>query len=139
MSDHSNVFPLRLPGDIDDPLTDVLRSGYRAQKHDPEGLALTSRRGGSLAGIRVGGGARDLPCPAKSRRFDWRCPLSDRSISWASWSELILCQLLSFDIEWASDVEGPASRVPRARPTLGLLLAGNEMGQRGLEQRYRRL
>jgi hypothetical protein len=29
----------------------------RAQKHDPEGLALTSRRGGSLAGIRVGGGA----------------------------------------------------------------------------------
>jgi hypothetical protein len=29
----------------------------RAQKHDPEGSALTSRRGGSLARIRVGGAA----------------------------------------------------------------------------------
>ena len=28
-----------------------------AQKHDPEGLALTSRRASSLAGIGVGGGA----------------------------------------------------------------------------------
>ena len=29
MNDHSNVFPLRQPGNIDDPLTDILRSGAR--------------------------------------------------------------------------------------------------------------
>src|SRR5215472_7287414 len=29
MNDHSNVFPLHQPGNIDDPLTDILRSGAR--------------------------------------------------------------------------------------------------------------
>jgi putative transposase len=29
MNDNSNVFPLRQPGNIDDPLTDILRSGAR--------------------------------------------------------------------------------------------------------------
>jgi putative transposase len=29
MNDNSNVFPLRQPGEIDDPLTDILRSGAR--------------------------------------------------------------------------------------------------------------
>jgi hypothetical protein len=29
MDENSNVFPLRQPGDIDDPLTDILRSGAR--------------------------------------------------------------------------------------------------------------
>ena len=29
MNDNSNVFPHRQPGNIDDPLTDILRSGAR--------------------------------------------------------------------------------------------------------------
>jgi len=39
MNDNSNVFPLRQPGNIDDPLTDILRSGARqllAQAIEPE-------------------------------------------------------------------------------------------------------
>jgi hypothetical protein len=36
---------------------DLKEARCRAQKHDPAGLALTSRGGGALAGIRAGGGA----------------------------------------------------------------------------------
>ena len=43
------------------------RSGHflpgRVQKHDPEGLALTSRRERSLGGIKVGGGAQVFRFP----------------------------------------------------------------------------
>ena len=41
MDENSNVFPLRQPGDLDDPLTEILRSGaQRMLEHFPIRLAI---------------------------------------------------------------------------------------------------
>jgi hypothetical protein len=46
MNENSNLFPLRQPGNIDDPLTDILRSGARrllAQAIDLEAETFRTR------------------------------------------------------------------------------------------------